>query len=47
MKTVKYIVAKPNKYLSEDYINFNLKAALKTGWLIQETKTDKSNETEI
>lgn len=31
-KTI-YILADPTSKLSEKYINFNLSAALKTGWL--------------
>ena len=40
-----YILAKANPKLSQNYIDFNLKAALKCGWLIEcKPKKTKKNE---
>jgi len=30
-----YVLVEPNSKLSQKYIDFNLQAALKTGWLVE------------
>lgn len=37
-----YILAEANPKLSQDYIDFNLRAALKTGWLIEYKPEEKA-----
>lgn len=39
-----YILAKPDKYMSQMHIDFNLGAALEDGWLIEKPKNNKSDE---
>lgn len=38
-----YVLAKANPKLSQQYIDFNLKSALKTGWLIELEPEKKGN----
>ena len=41
MKKV-YVLAKADRKLSQKYIDFNLRAALKTGWLVEYEPKEKA-----